>query len=166
MGSKGKKGTAWKKKEEDFCIWAFCLLHEAQGQPISHSLSGSLGSFAERSACCLPLLVYVLPSCAFPGGWGSCRGCWVSPVSGDQGDMRQESSKREKVGSWMCEQCRKCRLAWSLDSMTSLCGPGIDRQFLALAKPLLCRKRKGRCLEMGWQGNGMIIRDRAELPGV
>lgn len=43
--------------------------------------------------------------------------------------------------------------------------PGIDRQFFSFSRKSWCAecKRKIRCLEMGWQGHGAIIRDRVEL---
>lgn len=53
-------------KRERFFIGASHFPHTPQGQLLSHCLLGSLGSFAERSAWCWSLPVYLAAPCTFP----------------------------------------------------------------------------------------------------
>lgn len=81
-------------ERERFFIWASRFHHTPQGQLVSHCLPGPLGSFAERSAWCLSLLVDLAAPFTVPQCRGSCRGCRVSLATGECGVTRQKSSKR------------------------------------------------------------------------
>lgn len=139
MGSEEKKSIAWGVgRWKGFFIWASCFPQTPQGQLVSHCLLGSLGSFSERSAWFLSLLVYVAAPFTFSQWLRQRRGCWVSLATRECGVARQKTSKWHTGLLGASASAGSTGWFQSLENMTWLTPAKVDRQFFSLSRNPCC----------------------------